>query len=291
MPCRFFVGFLALIGSWLVGVRAVNAFEVRPAILDLQVPSGSSTERELRIRNTDAEPVEVFFTIQKFVPAGGGQPQFLDPADSDGLPSWVRLSAREMRLAPGEERAVRVRIDVPAGAEAGGTYAGLFTTEKPALASSVGIGRRIATLLFVSVDGEKRPARFEMKKGVLERGAAGQGYEVTWENTGGSHGSAVVRLEERRMTLFGPKRSADEAVIRLLPGEQREVRLAWDDRAPFAWVQTRAFLDGKLVKGSERSHVWVHPALVAGSVAFIALVVGVLWRKRRVRTGKGFLDA
>ncbi len=291
MPCRFFVGFLVLVGGWLLGAQAVQAFEVRPAILDLQVPSGSSTERELRVRNTDAEPLEVFFTIQKFAPAGGGQPQFLDPADIAGLPSWVRLSARELRLAPGEERAVRVRVDVPPGTQAGGAYVGLFTTEKPALASPVGIGRRIATLLLVSVDGEKRPARVEMSGRSLGQDANGGSYEVAWKNVGGSHGPATVRLEARRMTLFGPKRSADETVMRVLPGEERTTRLAWSDHAPLSWVQARAFLDGKLVAGSEQSQVWVHPGLIVGSIAFIALIVGAAWKMRRSRRRRGLLAA
>lgn len=280
---------MLLIGTLFIGVRPVDAFEVRPAILDLDLPSGSSTERELRVRNADAQPLEVFFTIQKFVPAGGGQPQFLDSGDISGLPSWVRLSERELRLAPGEERAVRVRIDVPRGTEAGGSYAGLFTTEKPALGSPVGIGRRIATLLLVSVDGARRPARMKQVQAALREGNEGEGYDVTWKNEGGSHGLAALRLEAQRMTLFGAKRSTKDAQVRLLPGEERTVGLDWDDRAPVSWVRARAFLDGKLVEGSERSRIWVHPSLIVGMIAALFLIVIAVWRKRRKRKGNGFL--
>ncbi len=289
---------LALIGSALLfllagfsGPQGAEAFEIRPAIVDLDLPSGSSTVRELKVRNTDAEPLEVFFTIQKFIPAGGGQPRFLDPTDVGGLPSWVRLSERGLRLAPGEERTVRVQIDVPAGTEAGGSYAGLFTTEKLALESPVGIGRRIATLLLVSVDGAKRPARIQFDKSELKREEEGESYEVGWKNDGSSHGLAGVRLVARRMTLFGPKQSMEDASLRLLPGEARTVRLAWDDGAPVSWVQARAFIDGKLVEGSERSLIRVHPGAIgvfAGIFFFIG--VSVWWRKRR-HAGKGFLRA
>lgn len=283
--------FLLALFAGLSGSRGAEAFEIRPAIVDLDLPSGSSTVRELRVRNTDAEPLEVFFTIQKFTPAGGGQPQFLDPTDVEGLPSWVRLSERGLRLAPGEERVVRVRIDVPAGTEAGGAYAGLFTTEKMALGSPVGIGRRIATLLLISVDGAKQPARIQIDKSELRQTKEGESYEVSWKNGGSSHGLAGVRLAARRMTLFGPRQSAEEAPLRLLPGETRTVRLTWDDGAPVSWVQARAFMDGKLVEGSERSLIRVRPGAIGIFAGIFFLIAVSIWWRRRRHAPKGLLRA
>lgn len=280
--------FLAFMG-FLVGGPSVEAFEVRPAILDLDIPAGSSTERELVIRNVDAKPLDVFFTIQKFLPEGGGQPRFLEPTDVEGVPSWVRLSRRELTLAPGEEQAVRVRIDVPAGTAAGGSYAGLFTTEKPEMSGLVGIGRRIASLLLVSVDGAKGPARMVLVKSMAIRTGSGGTFETIWKNEGLSHGIANLRLEARRLTVFGLRQSVKEESMRLLPQEQRTIRLDWEEQAPLAWVQVQAFLDGKRVEGASRSLVVVRPGLVIVVGGVLALSLFFLWRRGKWSQKGGLL--
>lgn len=233
----FGVGFCLWFGFLM---NDAQAFEVRPAIIDISIPVGSSTEREIRVYNDEAIKKELFFTVQKFVADGSGSPRFLDPKDVVGLPMWLRVSSPQIVLGPKASGSVRVHIDVPSSAEPGGHYVGVFTTERATGSGSAVLGKRIATLLLVNVAGDQAPARMELVKGVQKYASHRGDVEATVKNTGKTHGFATVKTIIRRWTLWGIRKEEDVHVVRLLPGESRKVTSSWEDGLSLTFsVQTQ----------------------------------------------------
>ncbi len=269
----------------MIPTRGAKAFEVRPAIIDLSIPVGSSTEREITIRNDETVKKEVFFTVQKFEGDGTGSPRFLDSKDTTGLPSWLRVSTPEMTLDPGASRNVKIHIDVPRGAESGGYYAAIFTTERLLDSSSTTLGRRIATLFLVDVTGGQASARIQATS-ISQKYASGRGMvDVIVKNVGKTHGLATLKFGVERWTLFGSQVIEDRRIVRLLPGEMRSVPFSWRENLPLVFfVRSYARIEetGEVVEvthGQAKSF-----GLVGGGVmAVIAGSVFLLRKRFRAR--------
>ena len=275
---------LAVVLLW-IGFRSAEAFEVRPAIFDLAVPIGSSTERELTVRNTNGKPLELTFSVQKFLPGGEGRPRFLDPADRDGLPEWMDVTPSGLRLAPGEERTVRLRIAVPATAEPGGNYAAVFATERIASPGPGTIGRRIASLVLLAVTGERSGPQIR-PVGTLQRLEGDEvRVAIALKNTGNAHGIAETRLVARRWRLFGPQEKAFVQAVRLLPGEERTVAFAWSEPGAFLRLKTSVFVDGVEVPSLARTMGAIRPlgwlAIVGTFVTVCVLAYAARWVRFR----------
>ena len=263
-------------------VPSAQAFEVRPAIQELTVEAGSSTERVLFVKNTDGYPLDLFLRVQKFIAGTNGAPIFLDPADTQGLPEWIGVSAPEFRLAPGEERAIRVRISPPREATQGGSYAGIFVAEKPLPRGAIDSARRIATLWLVSVTQENTSlvpsvrATVDWKKSMNMFRRSGE-VAVRIQNTGNVH--TVARLTTQHM---------GEREVRLLPGETRDV-LFTQSRSFFTLVsreQIDVFLKGTSTSVRVGSWQAINGWAVLSLVFFVGICATfVLWRVR-ARAGR-----
>jgi hypothetical protein len=174
--------------------------------------------------------------VQKFVAAGGGAPQFLPPSDTAGLPEWVRVSTPKVALRGGESRTIQVDIRPPANEVSRGHSVALFATEVPPEGGNVQVAKRIATLWFVTVQGRSmEPAmpKWDVSLGDIQ--VTGYGWKTqasaawTIKNSGVAHGIAVLSSEVRdvKSALM-----VTTTVMRLLPGEGREVSIVGATRWP-----------------------------------------------------------
>lgn len=278
---------LLMVATLLLAPVTTEAFSVQPAIQELSVRAGESIQRQVTVANPDIEPVELFFTVQKFVAGGGGAPSFLPPSDTAGLPEWIRVSAPRVMLRGGESRTIQVDIRPPATAESRGHSVALFATEVAPPGGNVQVAKRIATLWFVTVQGRSgEPALPAWEVSMSEPRIRHSGWKTevstTWnvKNTGKTHGIAVLPTEIRSLTQV---LSATSTVVRLLPGETREGSVS----ASTIWPINRITLkiedpSGRLLE----RQVWV---IGRSAWTLIALLVGsglvTVWRwsKRRRR--------
>ncbi len=264
---------------FLCFAQPVKAFEVRPAIQELSVEAGSSTERILFVKNTEKRPLDLFLRAQTFVAGTGGVPRFLDPSETQGFPEWVRASVAEFRLLPGEERAIRIRIHPPKEASRGGAYGGVFVAEKPAIHGAMDVSRRIATLWFVTVTGEGVLAKpeFQMHAVWGERNSWLDRFRevgVQVKNTGIIHGT--VRLK----TSFDGERE-----VRLLPNETRIEYFVWKEGFFLPWHRAtiEIFLAGDVHPQQILVRNVIDWWIVMGYLAIGGMIASVFLWKRRVR--------
>lgn len=285
---------LACAGALFSVSCKVQAFQVEPAITDLSLTTGSSTTREIQVRNTDPYEQSFFLTVQKFAPGGNGQPRFLDPNDTEGLPSWIRVTDPQFTLQPGEQKMVRVTIDVPKEALSGGTYAAVFITEKPQQTAPVGIAKRIASLFLVAVNQKEAPANIRFKRAEQSYGAIGDwrrwfvprgAGKVTAEieNKGRSHGMGIVEV---RQTIWGWKGKREQSfsqVVRLLPQETRTIVFDWEDRSPFYSVQTEVYVNGMRQTSLSKISGILPSGWMIITLVFLGFVIagGAIRRSRR----------
>ncbi len=269
----------------LVGLSlpfSTKAFEIRPAIQDLRLEAGGSVEREIQVMNPSDEPIELFFTVQKIRPAGGGAPEFLSPSDTSDLPEWIRVSAPSVRLAPRASERIQVRILVPAEAPTGGHAVAIFATESPVDGATVEIAKRIATLWFVAVqgkDGVIAEPVWRLRDLSLEQVGSWKprGVRVTTglQNGGTVHGIALASLSLKG--IFTAATSTTLAA-RLLPSEERVMIQEIEVSAPIDRITAVARLpSGEML---ERS-IWIVSYIWLSVAAMVLVGLSVLfwWRK------------
>lgn len=271
------------------------AFEVSPAITEVDVNAGDTVERYLNITNPEKTPLSVVFTVQKFVAAGDGTPAFLPPSDTAGLPEWFRLSARELVVLPGETERVRVQLRIPKEARAGGYYAAIFTTRSPNRGGAVGIGARIATLWMVRVQAASSTLA-ETAKWVVDAPVVKQ--EGPWwrpvltiyldiENMGAVHGALASTISVRGLTLRCSPTKSD--VIRALPSERRGLLLA-TCHSILPIHKLHIEFSGTTPEGANVMRSWsvwsvTRSVLMAYVLTLVGLIacLGCVWRIRKKR--------
>ncbi len=293
---RYVLGLMVLLPCAMLFVRPVRAFEVSPGVFDLSIAAGSSTQRQIVIKNTDTEPRTFFLTVQKFRDGANGRPVFLDPSDTEGLPTWIRVSEPEFALAPGQEKRVLVRVDVPSAAPAAGAYAAVFVTERPAGASAFSLARRIGTLFLVSVDGEASSERVEIQR--LSAGVRSDGRGIkSWvgllgsawaeaevRNMGNVHGVIGSRLTVGVSGVFGSEAFEATSSMRVLPGERRRLHAGGRIRSPIGFVTATLELGNGRRQVLSREWYALPSAYVFFAAGVLTAVGGAcLVRRKRLR--------
>ncbi len=285
MSRRFFLLCLAVVAG-VVFPESALAFQVSPAIQEVNVAAGTTVDRDIQLVNTDEEPVELFFTVQKFGAGGGGAPVFLSPNDVSGLPEWIRVSQPAVRIEPRSTASIQVRVVVPKDARPGSYTAAIFATESIQSGMTVDVAKRIATLWFVTVKGADgtEPRRAWQIEEVSYNARADRWRTVTdvgarLKNTGEAHGIAVATVTIDG--LFSQPKSV-QRTARLLPLESRDVNVEFSSLIPFE----RARIAVELASGERVERViWIAPfrSVFVFLIVCFAAVGGWQWRKHRRR--------
>lgn len=228
-----FVGLVTVMVGFLLAQRAA-ALTISPPTFEVMAKPGEVKTLSIRVINDQSAVVTLFTSTANFKAQGEtGQPDFLFDVQTVDLASWIKPEKANLTLQPDESAFMPFTITVPANAEPGGHYAGLFfgTGAPQADAGQVGVESKLGALIIVSVEGNIRESA-QIKELAVEQGQKRSHLPVDFrlriENIGNVHVRPKGFLTIRNMfggvaaTLsVNPKEGA------ALPGSTRRFDLTW----------------------------------------------------------------
>ncbi|MBI4426673.1 MAG: hypothetical protein HY567_03785 [Candidatus Kerfeldbacteria bacterium] len=143
----------------LLAAQRSEALTISPPTFEVMAKPGESKSLSIRVINDQSTLVTLFTSTANFKAQGEtGQPDFLFDVETIDLASWIKPGKTSFTLEPGDSTFVPFTIDVPAQAEPGGHYAGLFfgTGAPAADGGQVGIESKLGALIILSVEGNIR---------------------------------------------------------------------------------------------------------------------------------------
>lgn len=188
-------GLVAVLG-WLGGASA-EALTLVPPSLEFSVAPGQTIETNVKLYNESATPLTLVASTANFSAKDEtGNPDFAFDVPSTDLAAWMVLGQTQITIAPSETATIPVTINVPANAEAGGHYAGVFfgSGGSDSSGGQVAIQSKIGTLVILRVSGNTRESG-----SIVEFSRQGQG-TLTRLPT-----SFVLRLQNNGNVHFRPR--------------------------------------------------------------------------------------
>lgn len=146
---------LVSVFSTFVGARTSYALTISPSRTELRGDPGSTVGGDIILINDQQETKTFFASFENFVADGdSGTPKFV--GDKEGLATWISTTEAVV-VNPGEVKTIPFTVTIPADAQPGGYFSGIFWGSAPPVAENQGnvaIGTKIGMLLFVSVNGD-----------------------------------------------------------------------------------------------------------------------------------------
>jgi hypothetical protein len=211
----FLTIFLAM--STLVGIampaRADISFSVTPALNDLMATPGASGEQVITLTNSGSDALDIDIVIEDATTA----------APERSAVTWLSLDEAAFHVETGEQRDVKIGIDVPKETPSGGYYAKVtFTTgSADAADNSAAISGQLSVGMLLTIDGEEeivREAAIARLAPVLD-GDGRVSFQMVVESVGNVHvipGKADVEVRNADGSPLG-KLDFDSSVP-ILPG-------------------------------------------------------------------------
>ncbi len=190
-----------------------------PLRTELTVTPGTSQDKTLTLTNSNDQPITVQLSTEEFSVIN----QQYDYAFNieTQLAKWITFTPDTLDLAVGETRTVSYRIGVPLSAEPGGRYLSLFATTDAGSSSDGVISRqRIASLLYITVDGDFTRSGQLVSLNSPWAISGPSNWSMALKNTGTTHYQS--RYSVSLKSIFGDKVISelnDSALI--LPGTVR----------------------------------------------------------------------
>lgn len=132
-----------------------QALTVAPARLEIVGDPGKVTTSEIELFNEQTTGSTFYFSAANFEAQGeGGVPNFVDA--TEGLATWI-TTPESVVLKAGEQKKIPISINVPAGTQPGGYFAGVFLSTTPTKTKGggeVSIGAKVGVLVLFRVSGE-----------------------------------------------------------------------------------------------------------------------------------------
>jgi hypothetical protein len=274
---------LVIVVSSSFGVASAQqsgqGLEISPPLLDLKAKPGETLRTSIRLRNVTTGPVDAKAQYDDFV-AGGeeGVPKLLEEGGEKSpysIKDWL-ASVPTITLAPGEQKAVDLEIEVPDNASPGGHYGVVrFTAAAPNTdESAVSLSASVGTLVLVTVAGDiKEQANIE-ELSAYKNGKPTSTFEygpvdivTRIKNTGNVHvrPGGTVRIT----SMFGKEVASynlNESRGSVLPGSIRKFENKLDKKNLFGRYTIQADIaygeDQKII--SQTSTFWVVPYKLVG---------------------------
>ena len=179
-----FVILSALTNVTSVGAQANgNGIKVSPVRTDLNIGAGQSKTITMNVQNITSAPAEFQAIINDFVPSGeAGQPALILDADefapSHSLKRYI-LPVSNVTLNPGENKDVKVTINIPKDAAGGGYYGAVrFAPAGEQGGRNVTLSASVGSIILVKVPGDivndMKIDSFDVRKG--EDGVGGSAF-------------------------------------------------------------------------------------------------------------------
>ncbi len=163
---------------------SANAVDVSitPLIRDVTAKPGDTFTGSIEVKN-ESDAKQTFFPAARDFTASddstSGAPKFLETAGvpEQSLSSWVKFKQTSVPIDAKKSAMIDYTVVVPANAEPGGHYAGIFaSTQAPDVTggSGVAIAARVGSLLLLTVSGDIRTSAeissFKTDKSVYQSG-------------------------------------------------------------------------------------------------------------------------
>jgi len=139
--------------------------KVSPVKVEEIVDPGQVLEEHLKVANESDMPKTFYVYLRDFKAEGeSGQARLILPNSEEGyfLASWIEAPAEGIDFAPGEEKVISYRINVPAEVGPGGYYGAIVMgTEPPKLqgteedkGAGIAVAQQTASLILLRVKGD-----------------------------------------------------------------------------------------------------------------------------------------
>lgn len=154
----FFVAVSVIIAG-AFGMRSAQALTLVPPSLEYSSAKGQVIESRVKLLNNENRTLVLTPSTANFgAKDESGEPDFKFDAPSADLSSWITIDKASLTLEPGETKEVPFTIAVPADAEPGGHYAGIFFASGGTASGGgqIGVQSKLGTLVILTVEGNIR---------------------------------------------------------------------------------------------------------------------------------------
>lgn len=226
-----FVG--VLIGLGVFNFRSASALTLVPPSLEYKTAKGQTIEAVIKLINNENRTLVLTPSTANFEAKDEtGDPDFKFDAPSADLASWIKIDTASVTLELGETREIPFKIEVPANAEPGGHYAGIFFASGGSASGGgqIGVQSKLGSLIILTVDGnirEQASIKSVTVKGPTTVGRPPVSFEIRIQNGGNVHVKPKGKVTILNMfggevqTLTLPQ---DKNV---LPGQTRLFEASW----------------------------------------------------------------
>lgn len=231
---RFSWSFFVTLTGLFYFIPTVLAITVSPVKLELEADPGQTLQGEIELYNEEKEIKTLYSSFANFEARGESGAPFFTNSDT-GLATWLQTKS-EVSLVTGEREAIPFTLSVPATAEPGGYFAGIFwgdATPQPGSAE-VSVGGKIGVLVLLTVRGETEQGAgildlsFNNRKFIAGLPAI---FSYRFANDGGARVRPVGQITIKN--IFGQRVTILEANPRdgnILPKTVRKFQVAWNEK-------------------------------------------------------------
>lgn len=150
---------LSVILAGVFGTRSAEALTLVPPSLEYSTAKGQTIESRVKLLNNENRTLTLTPSTANFgAKDESGEPDFAFDVPSADLASWIQIDKTPVTVEPGETKEFNFKIAVPADAEPGGHYAGIFFASGGSASSGgqIGIQSKLGSLIILTVDGAIR---------------------------------------------------------------------------------------------------------------------------------------
>ena len=297
LPCILSVSCLLLAAPTMAGAaerfafsREQQAITVSPVVVQRSADAGETVTADVTVQNQTDRPAR-FLASFLDVDAASSPTQDLRFAASGaterGAGEWMHTQEPRFNLDPGEERVVRVEVDVPAGAAPGGHYGALVVQTVPVGPGAITVQANVQVPFLLLVAGTFRHdlrVRIEAAHRFTMRGPLT--WSVEFENRGNVHENLGGRLQVDP-ALGAPIGSGLRPMV-LLPGATRRQVIRVSPRSAPNVMRASLRLEGDVKQrraGTDSETVIYVPYWMLAVLAILAVLVG--WRLYSGRLSDG----
>lgn len=218
------------------GVPAkVHALTITPIRYEISGDPGQTLTEKMGLVNETKNSQTFYASFANFEAQGDtGSPTFIDA--KEGLGTWITTEQASVTLAPGAQKELEFKINIPKDAEPGGHFAAVFWGTSPGGGpGQVSIGAKTGMLILLSVNGDVKESAglvdFQLHNNKHFYKTLPVGFQYRFSNQGGDRvkpkGSVVIR------SIFGwvaKKVNANPYDGNVLPGTTRKFLPEWSKR-------------------------------------------------------------
>lgn len=148
-----------MIGVGVIGYHSAKALTLVPPSLEYKTAPGQTIDGVVKLINNENRTLVLTPSTANFgAKDETGDPDFKFGAPPEDLASWIKIDTTTVTLDLGETKEIPFKIEVPANADPGGHYAGIFFSSGGTASGGgqIGVQSKLGSLIILTVDGNIR---------------------------------------------------------------------------------------------------------------------------------------